>query len=140
MWVPGKERIARERVVEIVDAGEMAVARRDGRVVGSVRVRMLDVETGFFGLLAVHPDDQGLGVGRELIEFAEALSRGRGATWMELRLLVPREQTDAGKDRLGAWYSRLGYVVTGRADFSESHPAVEMLTPLDILTYRKPLA
>ena len=91
--MPGTERIASERVAEIVAAGEMAVARAETRIVGSVRVRMLDEETGFFGLLAVHPDDQGSGVGRELIRFAEQLARERGAGQMELRLLVPREQT-----------------------------------------------
>jgi ribosomal protein S18 acetylase RimI-like enzyme len=137
--VAGKERVAPERVAEIVAAGQMAVARDEGRIVGSVRVRMLDADTGFFGMLAVHPDDQGSGAGRELIRFAEELARERGATQMELRLLVPREQTDPGKEWLAAWYTRLGYRLTGRADFSESHPAVEMLTPLDILTYRKRL-
>ena len=137
--MPGTERIASERVAEIVAAGEMAVARAETRIVGSVRVRMLDEETGFFGLLAVHPDDQGSGAGRELIRFAEQLVRERGAGQMELRLLVPREQTEPGKEWLAAWYTRLGYRMTGRADFSESHPAVEMLTPLDMLTYRKRL-
>ena len=137
--MPGTERIASERVAEIVAAGEMAVARAETRIVGSVRVRMLDEETGFFGLLAVHPDDQGSGAGRELIRFAEQLARERGAGRMELRLLVPREQTDPGKEWLTAWYTRLGYRMTGRADFSESHPAVEMLTPLDMLTFRKRL-
>ena len=137
--MPGTERIASERVAEIVAAGEMAVARDETRIVGSARVRMLDEGTGFFGLLAVHPDDQGSGAGRELIRFAEQLARGRGAGQMELRLLVPREQTDPGKEWLAAWYTRLGYRMTGRADFSESHPAVEMQTPLDMLTYRKRL-
>ena len=137
--MPGTERVASERVAEIVAAGEMAVARAEARIVGSVRVRMLDEETGFFGLLAVHPDDQGSGAGRELVRFAEQLARERGAGQMELSLLVPREQTDPGKEWLAAWYTRLGYGMTGRADFSESHPAVEMLTPLDMLTYRKRL-
>ena len=137
--MPGTERVASERVAEIVAAGEMAVARDEARIVGSVRVRMLDEETGFFGLLAVHPDDQGSGAGRELVRFAEQLARDRGAGQMELRLLVPREQTDPGKEWLAAWYARLGYRLTGRADFSESHPSEEMLMPLDILTYRKGL-
>ena len=139
MWAPGFERVARERVVEIVAASEMAVARVDGKIVGSVRVRRLDEETGFFGLLAVHPADQGKGIGRELVRFAEELSRGRGATLMELRLLVPREGDDAHKERLHAWYSRLGYQPVGRADFSASHPEARSRTPLDILMYRKRL-
>jgi ribosomal protein S18 acetylase RimI-like enzyme len=139
LWAPGFERVASERVAEIVAAREMGVARVDGRIVGSVRIRRLDEETGFFGLLAVHPADQGKGVGRELVRFAEELSRERGATTMELRLLVPREGDDAHKERLHGWYSRLGYRPVGRADFSASHPDAQSRGPLDILTYRKKL-
>jgi GNAT superfamily N-acetyltransferase len=126
-------------VVEIVAAGEMAVARVEGKVVGSVRIRQPDPNTGFFGLLAVSPDQQGEGVGRALVLFAEDLSRERGARSMELRLLVPRGQRDPGKDKLDAWYSRLGYVSVGNEDFSASHPDITSRVPLDILTYRKRL-
>jgi len=139
IWEPGFERIALERVVEIVAAGEMAVARADGRIVGSVRVRRLDDDTGFFGLLAVHPSDQGAGVGRELVRFAEEAAQERGATTMELRLLVPREGDDAHKGRLHTWYTRMGYRRTGRVDFSAAHPDERSRMPLDILTYRKQL-
>jgi GNAT superfamily N-acetyltransferase len=141
LWVPGTDRIAADRVAEIVAAGELAVARVDSRVVGSVRVRRLDDGTGFFGLLAVHPDDQGLGVGRELVRFAEDLMREAGASEMELRLLVPRAGSDPGKEGLHGWYTRLGYRLTGHRDFAETHPdAVRaMRVPLDIRTYRKRL-
>jgi ribosomal protein S18 acetylase RimI-like enzyme len=141
LWVPGKDRIARERVAEIVGAGELAVARANGRIVGSVRVRDVEEEAGYFGLLAVEPESQGAGIGRELIGFAEEVSRGRGAKWMELRLLVPREGGDAGKSRLYEWYVRLGYEETARGDFGESHPAAldEWRTPLDVLTMHKRL-
>ena len=141
LWTPGTDRVDLERVVEIVAAGEMAVARGGGRVVGSVRVRMLDPQTGYFGLLAVHPDEQGMGVGRELVRFAERTMRERGAIWMELRLLVPREGADAGKGRLYDWYSRLGYGVTERRDFAKLNPdaAAAMRTPLDLLTFRREL-
>jgi len=141
LWVPGTERIAADRVAEIVAVGEMAVAWVEGRIVGSVRVRRLDDGAGFFGLLAVHPDDQGAGVGRELVGFAEDLMREAGATEMELRLLVPREGADPGKEGLHGWYTRLGYRLTGQRDFAEWHPdAVRaMQVPLDICTYRKPL-
>jgi predicted N-acetyltransferase YhbS len=139
LWVPGTERIEPARVAEIVAAGEMVVARAGGRIVGSVRVRMLDADTGFFGLLAVDPTAQGKGVGSELVRFAECVSRDGGAAQMELRLLVPRDQRDPGKERLGAWYSRLGYRPVARDDFAASHPDAGALMPLDILTYRKRL-
>lgn len=78
-------------------------------------------------------------MGRELVRFAEEFSRERGATTMELRLLVPREGDDAHKQRLHGWYSRLGYRPVGRSDFSTAHPDARSRMPLDILTYRKGL-
>ena len=139
LWMPGTERIAADRVAEIVAAGEMAVARVDARIVGSVRVRMLDERTGFFGLLTVHPDEQGAGAGRELVRFAERLARERGASEIELRLLVPREGSDPHKQRLHDWYSRLGYRIVGRSDFGAQNPAAlaSMRAPLDLVSYRK---
>jgi ribosomal protein S18 acetylase RimI-like enzyme len=141
LWVPGTERIERARVAEIVRGGEMAVARVDGSVVGSIRIREVEGGAGYFGLLAVEPAAQGRGVGGALIRFAEDVSRERGADRMELRLLVPREGTDAEKSRLYDWYSRLGYGEIDRDDFGESHPpaADEWRKPLDLLTMRKAL-
>lgn len=141
LWLPGKERISVERVREIVAAGEMAVARVDAQTVGSVRARLLDERTGYFGLLAVEPGAQGRGAGSALVGFAERLARETGAKRMELRLLLPSEGGDAGKLWLGGWYERLGYRVVGREDFGESHPdsVAAMRTPLEILTYRKRL-
>ena len=137
----GKDRITFERVAGIVADGELAVARVDDRVVGSVLVRELDAETGYFGLLAVDPAEQKSGAGRALVRFAEDASRERGARAMELRLLVPRLGRDAGKQWLASWYERLGYCVIAREDFGESHPdsVPAMRTPLDILTFRKEL-
>ena len=141
LWVPGKDRVSTDAVAAIVANGEMAVARLEGRIVGSVRVRTLDPQTGFLGLLAVEPAAQGAGVGSELIRFAEDVMRDAGATQMELRLLVPRDGPDSGKERLHEWYSRLGYRITARSDFAQLNEdaAGSMLMPLDLLTYRKPL-
>ena len=141
LWVPGKDRVERARVAEIVGDGEMAVARVDGRVVGSIRIREVEDGAGYFGLLAVEPAAQDRGVGGALIRFAEDVSRERGASRMELRLLVPHEGSDAGKSRLYDWYARLGYEEIDRGDFGESHPAAvdDWRVPLDILTMRKAL-
>jgi ribosomal protein S18 acetylase RimI-like enzyme len=117
------------------------VARVDDRIVGSILVREVDPQTGYFGLLAVDPADQGSGAGRALVRFAEDVCRARGARAMELRLLVPRVGVDEGKQWLASWYERLGYRAIAREDFAESHPdsVPAMRTPLDILTFRKEL-
>jgi GNAT superfamily N-acetyltransferase len=141
LWFPGNERIESTRVAEIVQAGELAVARIDERVVGSIRIRAPEAKAGYFGLLAVDPAEQGRGIGRDLIRFAEDVSRERGADWMELRLLVPGAGTNPGKTLLYDWYSRLGYETTERADFAETHPEFvdTARMPLDVLTMRKRL-
>jgi GNAT superfamily N-acetyltransferase len=115
------------------------VALIDGLIRGSILIRELDGETGYFGLLAVEPAEQRGGIGRALVRFAEDVSRKRGAKAMELRLLVPRMGRDEGKQWLASWYERLGYRVIGREDFGQSHPdsVRSMRTPLDILTFRK---
>ena len=60
---------------------------------------------------------------------------------MELRLLVPREGSDAQKSRLYDWYCRLGYDEIDRDDFGDLHPAAadDWRTPLDMITMRKRL-
>jgi GNAT superfamily N-acetyltransferase len=141
LWKADKERIGVERLTSIVAAGDLAVARSGERIVGCVRIRMLEDGAGFFGLLAVDPAAQGAGAGTELVGFAERLARERGASEMELRVLTPRQGSDSAKDRLREWYSRLGYRMTQRCDFSETHPdeKAAMRVPLDIVTYRKRL-
>jgi len=139
LWLPGKERISPDRVREIVVEGELAVARSEGRIVGSVRVRRPEADVGFFGLLAVEPSEQGVGIGGALIRFAERSMREAGAREMELRLLVPRGHPDPAKERLHEWYSRLGYRPIGRRAFDHAESLAAARMPLDILTYRKPL-
>jgi GNAT superfamily N-acetyltransferase len=107
-----------------------------------VRITRPDVATGELGLLAVARDATGRGVGRALVDFAEATSRERGARTMRLELLVPRAGTHPEKRRLDAWYSRLGYRAVGRGDFAAAYPelAPRLAVPCDIVAYAKPLA
>jgi ribosomal protein S18 acetylase RimI-like enzyme len=90
MWVDGATRTTPGEVREMIAAGQIAVARTDGQVVGSIRVQQLDGGVGEFAMLVAHPARRGEGVGRELVSFAEELSRQRGLATMQLELLVPR--------------------------------------------------
>jgi hypothetical protein len=108
----------------------LAVARRDGAIVGCVHTT-----PGRLGLLAAVPSALGTGVGRALVGFAEDVSREHGAPSMQLELVVPREGSHPFKRRLEVWYSRLGYRLAGRRDFE-----VESLgVPCEALLFVKPL-
>lgn len=142
LWLGSTDRTSAGEVAGFVRAGEIAVASVEGDFAGSVRVQRLDNTTGEFGMLAADPARRGLGIGRELVRFAEQTSRDAGCREMQLELLVPREWTHPAKQFLAEWYDRLGYRVTHRADLVEDYPhlAPSLATPCDFLVYRKDLA
>ena len=65
-----------------------------------------DGAAGYFGMFAVRPDEQGGGVGREVLAEAERVARGWGATELHMTVIVQREE-------LIAYYERRGYRRTG---------------------------
>jgi ribosomal protein S18 acetylase RimI-like enzyme len=141
LWTPGATRTTRDEVSELTRAGQIAVARLNGRVVGCVRVQRLDEGTGEFGMLAADPAHRGVGVGRELVRFAERKSSAEGVRSMQLELLVPRGWTHPTKLFLAAWYTRIGYRVARTGAIEEAYPALAPLlaTPCDLVLYHKRL-
>jgi GNAT superfamily N-acetyltransferase len=141
LWTEDATRTTVDEVAELTRAGEMVVARLDGRVVGSVRVQHLDERTGEFGMLVADPGHRGIGIGRELIRFAERECRAAGLGTMQLELLVPRDWTHPTKEFLDAWYTRIGYRVVRTGTIDEAYPDLAPLlaTPCDFLIYRKEL-
>ncbi|GAA4556061.1 GNAT family N-acetyltransferase [Planotetraspora kaengkrachanensis] len=141
LWADGAVRTTADEVGELIGAGQIAVARLDGQIVGCVRVRSLDDGVGEFGMLAAHPAHRGTGVGRELVRFAERTSRARGIATMQLELLVPREWAHPSKEFLAAWYSRSGYRRVDVGSIEETYPALapSLATPCDYLVYHKDL-
>jgi GNAT superfamily N-acetyltransferase len=65
---------------------------------------------GYFGMLAVHPDLQGQGLGKRMVKVAEAMCEAAGAQTMRLRIINLREE-------LARWYKSLGYRETGTAPY-----------------------
>jgi GNAT superfamily N-acetyltransferase len=141
LWVDGAARTTTSEVAGLIRAREIAVARLDGRIVGAVRIQRLDDATGEFGMLAAHPAHRGLGIGRDLMRFAEGASRAAGLGSMQLELLVPREWTHPVKEFLAAWYTRSGYALTRTGTIEEAYPALAPLlaTACDFQIYRKEL-
>ena len=71
---------------------------------------------GYFGLIAVQPAQHGRGVGRTLVEAAEARLLGAGCRAVDIRVVDLRTE-------LPPFYRRLGYVETGTAPFSDPQKA-----------------
>lgn len=141
LWLDGADRTDAQEVVAIVRGGELAVARLDGQLVGAVRIQRIDGELGEFGMLVASPELRGVGIGRELVAFAEGWAREQGFARMQLELLVPQTWTHPVKAFLHAWYTRMGYqrVRTGRLE--EAYPALQpqLATPCDFAVYHKDL-
>lgn len=121
------ELLARPRsVILLLEEGE--------RLVGCLHLEVKP-DGGWFGLFAVEPARQGVGLGGRLVRAAEALARDRfGASHMNLQVI-------AGRDELIAWYERLGYRATGQtAPFPDDERfGVVRGAPLHFVVMRKPL-
>lgn len=142
LFVPGTPRTTPAEVADLIASGGMLVARLDGEVVGCGYVRPLDATTADLGLISASPERQGIGIGRAIVRAAEERARSRGATTMQLELLVPKGWAHPQKERLRAWYSRLGYETVGSATFEEvaTHAASQLATPCEFLVFRKALS
>jgi GNAT superfamily N-acetyltransferase len=92
-------------------------------------------------MLVADPARRGVGVGGELIRFAEARTLSEGRCTMRLELLVPREWTHPTKEFLAAWYGRLGYRIVRTGTIDEAYPDLAPLlaTPCDFVIYHKEL-
>jgi GNAT superfamily N-acetyltransferase len=127
MWRNKATRITPTDLAELIRAEEIAVATRQGRIVGCARVHDVGADTSEVGLLVADPDERGTGIGRELLDFVEARSRERGLRAMQLELLVPRDWSHPSKEFLRAWYGRRGYRISRTKRVDDAYP---QLAPL----------
>jgi tRNA (guanine37-N1)-methyltransferase len=104
-----------QRLAEWLDRDHVWVARSGGRLVGAVRARLVeppdespDGQAWFIGRLMVAPDRTGRGLGRRLLELAEAAAPPE-VTAYEL-------VTGARSRRNQKMYKKAGYRVAGAID------------------------
>ena len=95
------------------------------------------VHNAYLGMLTVDATVQARGLGRRLIDQAEALARDRfGATRMEMTVIVQRTE-------LIEWYERRGYHQTGdRRPFPASDPrfGLPLRSDLEFVVMERSLA
>ena len=95
------------RAVIALPSSVMLLARDDaGELVACCQLERRDGGVGYFGMFAVHPGQQGAGLGRRVLAEAERRVRDdwQSAT-MEMTVIAQRRD-------LIAWYVRRGYVET----------------------------
>ena len=141
LWREGAVRTTAAELAELIAAGQIAVATRQGRIVGSIRIHDVAADASELGMLVAAPDQRGTGVGRALVAFAERRSRERGLRAIRLELLVPRGWRHPSKELLKSWYDRRGYrlVRTGSMQDAYPHLAPLLAAPSDLTVYEKPL-
>ena len=86
-------------------------------------------DRGYFGMLAVDPACQGRGLGRVLVQAAEAHSRAAGCAAMDLDVVDLRGE-------LTTFYGALGYVAVGESPYP--HPE-QTKQPVRLIHMSKPL-
>ncbi|MHB1273153.1 MAG: GNAT family N-acetyltransferase [Rhodanobacter sp.] len=102
------QRIDPEGVIQLIGkpASRVLLAERNGRLIACCQIEKQG-DTGYFGMFSVVPDEQGGGLGKQVLAEAERLARQQ---WQcrAMRMTVIEQRDD-----LIAWYERRGYRRSG---------------------------
>jgi ribosomal protein S18 acetylase RimI-like enzyme len=107
--IAGGRASARDVAAMIGDRATTVLVRRGSpppALLGCIAVEMNEADRCTISMLAVAPELQAAGLGRDLLAEAEELAAGRGATIAKMTVVQQR-------DSLIAWYERRGYRRTG---------------------------
>ena len=119
------DRLSEAGLRSLLDNGVFLITgSRDGCVYVELRG-----ERAYFGPLSVHPDSQGTGLGRILVNAAEAYARAHGCRFMDITIVNLREE-------LPAFYRKLGYTPSGTKPFPDDEPTK---LPVHLITMSKAL-
>ncbi len=136
----GGQRTDVETLREQLATGDTALllAAAEGRVVGCVCLERAGSSSEvYLGMLTIDPQQQGSGLGRALLAYAEryAIERWR-ATSIKMTVIALREE-------LIAWYGRRGYERTSEREpfpYGDARFGVPKRNDLYFEVLRKPLA
>lgn len=106
------DRTSADEIRAMMDRGEFIVLEGErGGSISSLVAAVYVEARGYFGMLSVLPERQGLGLGTRMVRIAEAICEARGATTMHIRIINLREE-------LARWYRSLGYREVGTAPYT----------------------
>ena len=124
IWIDQHQRITPERLVEIIKLGELLLAFKSEEICGCIHLEPMPGKSYKFKMLVANPKYKGKGVGSVLVNFAEQQAKDKGATTMQLELLVPTEFEHPDKIFLNSWYTRIGYKQIGEHDVDFVHQGI----------------
>lgn len=119
-FLDGDRTTARE-IADLIAAGGFLVLEHSGGIGAAVLFQApggragLPPHAAYFGMLSVAPELQGMGLGRRMVQVAEAMAEASGATAIQIRVINLREE-------LSRWYKSLGYREVGTLPYTPSHP------------------
>jgi ribosomal protein S18 acetylase RimI-like enzyme len=128
-------RTTADEIATLIGSGGFVVLDYAGGIAAAVLFQGPGQRAGvppsdaYFGMLSVQPELQGMGLGRRLVQHAEAMAEATGAASMRLRVINLREE-------LSRWYRRLGYREVGTTPYT--HPSVKQ--PCHFIEMAKSLA
>lgn len=126
-------------MAELIRAGGFLVLEHSGGIGAAVWFQApgkragLPARTAYFGLLSVLPALQGMGLGRRLVQVAEAMAEADGASEIQIRVINLREE-------LSRWYRSLGYCEIGTAPYATPHASRAPKRAIHFIEMAKALA
>lgn len=139
IWKGNVERTDIQSMVKMLESKALLIAQIGIKLVGCVNVNLFNEDLAGFGMLVTDPEYRGLGIGKKLIAAAEAWAVDKGRKMMRLEILTPRNHTDAGKEFLKNWYTKMGYVLHSIEDFGLLYleKASDLAVKCDYVIYHK---
>lgn len=113
----GGQRVDPEGLAEMISTpgAQIELALENDVIIGCVYLKH-EKDMSYFGMLTVHPEFQAQGLGRKLLERAEALTKAAGNHYLRMTVISQRQE-------LIAYYERRGFRPTGKTEpFPEHDP------------------
>ena len=124
IWVDDYKRTSKGNILKIIRDRELLIATAGEEFYGCIHLQRVNNNTFKFKMLVANPAHTRKGIGSLLVNFAEEQASKKGATYMQLELLVPTEFVHPDKVFLHNWYTRIGYQKIAEHDVDYVHRGI----------------